>query len=91
MTDPRIIENVIDKNKKLLEMNNHLLLQINNVKLENRKLNNKIKELEGNIKNINNKWADDIDEFVEKWYEENNEKIDIGVIDFKFFNRKTHI
>ena len=55
--------------EKILEENNKLKTQINS-KME---MNNTLD------------WSNNIDDFVEQWYEENKETIDIGVIDFRLF------
>ncbi len=44
--------------------------------------NEKLKE---QLKESDNQWATNIDVFVEKWFEENRDNIDIGVINFGFF------
>jgi hypothetical protein len=55
-----------------------LELELNKLRLENKSLR------EMNEKNTQ-KWAQNIDTFVEKWHEKNKEQIDIGVIDLKLF------
>lgn len=45
---------------------------------ENRLLREKLSKAD-------NEWSTNIDAFVEQWYNENREDIDIGVIDLKFF------
>ena len=52
--------------------------ELNKLRLENKTLR------EMNEKNTQ-KWAQNIDTFVEKWHEKNKEQIDIGVIDLKLF------
>ena len=57
-------------------------------------LNKRIKELEQEnsklkneklCKNEENDWRENIDIFVEEWFEENKDDDDIGVVDFKLF------
>lgn len=52
--------------------------EISKLRLENKAL---LKEMNEKTQ----KWAQNIDTFVEKWHMKNKELIDIGVIDFKLF------
>jgi len=52
---------------------------------ENKKIKEENKNLKKQLKSSINKVNNDIDDFVDKWYEKNNENIDIGVIKFGFF------
>ena len=38
-----------------------------------------------NLEYTKKEWATNIDNFVDTWFEENKEEIDLGVIDFRFF------
>jgi len=46
-------------------------------------LENKI--LKEKLENSEKEWVNHIDVFVEKWYEENKDNIDIGVVNLGFF------
>lgn len=49
------------------------------------KLENDNNDLRKRLEKADTQWSSNIDAFVEQWYEDNNEEIDIGVVDFKFF------
>jgi hypothetical protein len=68
----------IDKENDLEEM-----LELQNVYIEKLVLDNE--KLKEKLKESDNQWANNIDVFVEKWFEENKDNIDIGVINFGFF------
>lgn len=51
---------------------------------ENEKLKNKNENLQNKLNSSINKVNNDIDIFVEKWYVENNDAVDIGVIKIGF-------
>ena len=53
--------------------------------IETQKLKKENEELRVNIQKIENNWIQDIDAFVDEWYEENKDTVDIGVINFRFF------
>lgn len=59
------------------------MLELQNVYIEKLVLDNE--KLKEQLKESDNKWANNIDVFVEKWFEENKDNIDIGVINFGFF------
>lgn len=56
-----------------------------NIILENQKLKLENIRLKNDITRIENSWIEDIDKFVDEWYEENKDTVDIGVLNFKFF------
>ena len=59
--------------------------EVNRIILENEYLKKRMKLLEKNVNEVENKWSENIDSFVDQWYAENNETIDIGILDFKLF------
>ena len=64
-------DNLIDMVQKLTE--------------ENKKLKNRNIILEDKVSKTDIEWSKNIDDFVDQWFEENEEDIDIGVIDFRLF------
>ena len=50
-----------------------------------KKLERENENLRLELQKIRNEWATNIDDFVDAWFEENKEKIDIGIIDFGLF------
>lgn len=50
---------------------------------ENKKLEKQNKELRKRLKEADAEWSRNIDAFVDQWFEENHEDVDIGVIDLK--------
>lgn len=50
-----------------------------------RELENENKVLREKLEKANHEWSTNIDAFVEQWYNENRDEIDIGVIDLRFF------
>lgn len=63
---------------------------VNKVKIqeltdENKKLKDENCKLKNTMQKTQTSWANDIDDFVDEWYEKNKDDIDIGVINLKFF------
>tara|TARA_Y100000389_G_C17147999_1_gene358207 strand:- start:119 stop:499 length:381 start_codon:yes stop_codon:yes gene_type:complete len=64
--------------KRLSEKYEDLLERQKKLEIENKLLREKVEKAE-------TKWSSNIDAFVEQWYEDNRDEIDIGVVDLKFF------
>ena len=50
-----------------------------------RKLEFENKALKEKLELADREWARNVDAFVDTWFEENKDDVDIGVIDFRFF------
>lgn len=50
-----------------------------------RKLEIENKQLREQLKSAKDEWSHNVDEFVEKWFDENQDHVDIGVINVGFF------
>tara|TARA_Y100000389_G_C17454254_1_gene516962 strand:- start:1941 stop:2336 length:396 start_codon:yes stop_codon:yes gene_type:complete len=70
------LKEIVDQLQKKSEESSH-----DELITENENLKMQIEDLKSN----SNEWAENIDEFVDQWYETNKENIDIGIIDLKFF------
>tara|TARA_B100001996_G_scaffold187008_1_gene143047 strand:+ start:612 stop:995 length:384 start_codon:yes stop_codon:yes gene_type:complete len=83
------LEGLQKKNEKLENDNEKLENEVKNLRQKLRGvdkallLENQI--LKEKLKNSEKEWVDHIDIFVEKWYEENKDNIDIGVVNLGFF------
>tara|TARA_Y100000389_G_C17438850_1_gene507294 strand:- start:1119 stop:1439 length:321 start_codon:yes stop_codon:yes gene_type:complete len=67
-------KDITDEKQNINELNK----KINELRQENKVLRHRLLDHE-------NKWSTNIDKFVDEWYEENKDNVDIGVIDFKLF------
>ena len=83
------LEGLQKKNEKLESENEKLENEIKNLRQKLRGvdkallLENQI--LKEKLENSEKEWVEHIDIFVEKWYEENKDNIDIGVVNLGFF------
>ena len=83
------LEGLQKKNEKLESENEKLENEVKNLRQKFRgvdkalMLENKI--LKEKLENSEKEWVEHIDIFVEKWYEENKDNIDIGVVNLGFF------
>lgn len=83
------LEGLQKKNEKLESENEKLENEVKNLRQKLRGvdkallLENQI--LKEKLENSEKEWVEHIDIFVEKWYEENKDNIDIGVVNLGFF------
>ena len=83
------LEGLQKKNEKLESENEKLENEVKNLRQKLRGvdkallLENQI--LKEKLENSEKEWVEHIDLFVEKWYEENKDNIDIGVVNLGFF------
>ena len=79
------VEYLLNKNKEISLENQKLKQVFSNITNENKKIKLKNEKLKKSLDASINKVNADIDNFVENWYEKNQENIDIGVIKLGFF------